>query len=37
MNNEKKISILQDVIRIKSENNNETAVAEYFQRLLAEY
>lgn len=37
MNNEKKISVLQDVIRIKSENNNETAVAEYFQRLLADH
>lgn len=37
MNKEEKISVLQDVIKIKSENNNETAVAEYFQRLLAEY
>lgn len=37
MNREKKISVLQDVIRIKSENNHETVVAEYFQRLLAEY
>lgn len=37
MEKEKKISILQDVIRIKSVNGNEKEVAEYFQNLLKEY
>lgn len=37
MDREKKISVLQDIIRIKSENNHETVVAEYYQNLLAEY
>lgn len=31
---EEKISILQDVIRIESENDHELAVAEYYQNLL---
>ena len=37
MNNEKRLSILQDVIRIKTENNHETIVAQYYQQLLKEH
>lgn len=37
MEKERKISILQDVIRIKSVNGNEEEVAKYFQDLLKEY
>lgn len=37
MEKERKISILQDVIRIKSVNDNEEEVAKYFQDLLGEY
>ncbi|WP_440897472.1 ArgE/DapE family deacylase [Amphibacillus sp. Q70] len=37
MNDEKGISVLQDVIRLKTENNHEAVVAEYYQQLLAEY
>jgi len=37
MEKEKKISILQDIVRIKSVNSNEKDVAEYLQNLLNEY
>lgn len=37
MEKERKISILQDVIRIQSVNGNEEEVAKYFQNLLKEY
>ncbi len=37
MEKEKKISILQDIVRIKSVNSNEKEVAEYLQNLLNEY
>ncbi len=37
MEKEKKISILQDIVRIKSVNSNEKEVAEYLQNLLSEY
>ena len=37
MEKEKKISILQDIVRIKSVNGNEKEVAEYLQNLLNEY
>ena len=34
MNKEEKIKILQDVVKINTENNHEQLVAEYFQKLL---
>jgi succinyl-diaminopimelate desuccinylase len=37
MEKEAKIQILQDIVRIKSVNGNEEAVAKYFQELLAKY
>lgn len=37
MENEKRIAILQDIISIKSENDHETLVAQYYQRLLKEH
>lgn len=37
MNREEKIKILQDLIQIKSINNNEREVALYIKKLLAEY
>lgn len=37
MKETKKISVLQDVIRIQSVNDQETLVAEYYQQLLAEH
>lgn len=37
MDNKKRIAILQDVIRIKSENDHEALVADYYQKLLNEY
>lgn len=37
MNKEEKIAILQDVIRIKSVNDHETEVANYFKDLLAKH
>lgn len=37
MDKDKYIEILQDVIRINSENNNEEEVARYYQKLLAKH
>lgn len=37
MDSEKRIKILQDVIRIQSVNDREEEVAKYYQKLLAEY
>lgn len=37
MSKEKYIEVLQDVIQIKSENNNEEEVARYYQKLLADH
>jgi succinyl-diaminopimelate desuccinylase len=37
MEQERKVEILQDVIRIQSVNGNEEEVAKYFQELLKEY
>ncbi|MDY3986575.1 ArgE/DapE family deacylase [Peptoniphilaceae bacterium SGI.137] len=37
MNKDESIQILQDVIRIASENDHEQAVAEYYQKLLASH
>lgn len=37
MNHDDKIKILQDVIRLKTENDHETLVAEYYQQLLKTY
>lgn len=37
MDEQRKIKILQDVIRIKSVNGDEREVAEYLQKLFAEY
>lgn len=37
MDKEKKISILQDIIKIQSVNDNEEFVAKYFQNLLKEH
>jgi len=37
MKKEEKISILQDIIRIQSVNDNEKEIAEYFQKLLIDY
>lgn len=37
MNQEEYISVLQDVLRIKSENNDEKLVAQYYKKLLADY
>ncbi len=37
MNKEDKIKILQEVIQIETVNDNEIAVAEYFQKLFKEY
>lgn len=37
MNQEEYIRVLQDVIRIQSENNHEKLVAQYYQTLLADY
>jgi len=37
MKKEEKISILQDIIRIQSVNDNEKEIAEYLQKLLNDY
>lgn len=37
MNSEQRVKILQDLIKIKSVNGNEREVAEYIQKVLAEY
>lgn len=37
ISNERAVSLLQDIVRIKSENDNELQVAEYIQELLKEF
>lgn len=37
ISNERAVELLQDIVRIKSVNDHETEVAEYIQKLLAEF
>lgn len=37
MNKDEKVKILQDIVRIKSVNDNEEEVAVYIQNLLKEH